>query len=118
VTDQPPSQQQPADESEGDKPAALVPDDAPTEVSAPEPPAAFAPADTPAPASAPTTAPAPPAAATSPPPPVTEPPSGDSGPSGPGALAAAFPPDRPERAVGGAFAGGLVLALILKRLAR
>jgi hypothetical protein len=28
------------------------------------------------------------------------------------------PPERPELAVGGAFAGGLVLALILKRLAR
>ena len=36
----------------------------------------------------------------------------------PGGLAAAFPPDRPERAVGAAFAGGMVLALILKRLAR
>jgi hypothetical protein len=35
-------------------------------------------------------------------------------PSGPAALAA----DRPEVAVGAAFAGGLVLALILKRLAR
>jgi hypothetical protein len=28
------------------------------------------------------------------------------------------PQDRPEVAVGGAFVGGLVLALILKRLAR
>jgi hypothetical protein len=28
------------------------------------------------------------------------------------------PPDRPEVAVGAAFAGGLVLALILRRLAR
>ena len=37
-----------------------------------------------------------------------------SGPSGPAALAA----DRPEVAVGAAFAGGLVLALLLKRLAR
>jgi hypothetical protein len=38
--------------------------------------------------------------------------------AGPSGLAAAFPPDRPERAVGAAFAGGVVLALILKRLAR
>ncbi|HEY5428171.1 MAG TPA: hypothetical protein VIK04_03575 [Solirubrobacteraceae bacterium] len=29
-----------------------------------------------------------------------------------------FPADRPEIAVGASFAGGLVLALILKRLAR
>jgi hypothetical protein len=29
-----------------------------------------------------------------------------------------FPADRPEIAVGAAFAGGLVLALILKRLGR
>jgi hypothetical protein len=35
-------------------------------------------------------------------------------PSGPAALAT----DRPEMAIGAAFAGGLVLALILKRLAR
>ncbi|HTU97743.1 MAG TPA: hypothetical protein VMF14_17980 [Solirubrobacteraceae bacterium] len=46
---------------------------------------------------------------------MSEVPAGDAGPS---ALAAAFPPERPERAVGAAFAGGLVLALILKRLAR
>jgi hypothetical protein len=36
----------------------------------------------------------------------------DSGP------AAGAPADRPEAAVGAAFAGGLVFALILKRLAR
>ena len=117
MTDQPPSQQ-PAEEPEGDEPAALVPDDAPTEVrpaepveaapepvAAPEPPAAFAPADAPAP----------------PPPPL--PPVADAAPagelpSGDGGLAAAFPSDRPERAVSAAFAAGLVLALILKRLAR
>ncbi len=34
----------------------------------------------------------------------------------PGAIVG--PPERPELAVGGAFAGGLLLALILKRLAR
>jgi hypothetical protein len=39
----------------------------------------------------------------------------DHGPGG-GALASAG--DRPELAVGAAFAGGFVLALILKRLAR
>ena len=33
-------------------------------------------------------------------------------------LASLFPADRPERAVGAAFAAGLLLALILKRLAR
>ncbi|MGP0051170.1 MAG: hypothetical protein ACLPZR_20315 [Solirubrobacteraceae bacterium] len=33
-------------------------------------------------------------------------------------LASLFPADRPERAVGAAFAGGLFLALILRRLAR
>jgi hypothetical protein len=32
--------------------------------------------------------------------------------------AGAAPDDRPERAVAAAFAGGFVLALILKRLAR
>jgi hypothetical protein len=57
-----------------------------------------------------------------PPPPVPEPsawtpsssPEGSDTPSGPAALAA----DRPEVAIGAAFAGGLVLALLLKRLAR
>jgi hypothetical protein len=49
---------------------------------------------------------------------VTAPPPFDDASSGPSGLAAAFPPDRPERAAGAAFAGGLVLALILKRLAR
>jgi hypothetical protein len=36
----------------------------------------------------------------------------------PAAASTVGPPERPELAVGGAFAGGLVLALILKRLAR
>jgi hypothetical protein len=137
VTDQPPSQQQPAEESEGDQPAALAPDGAVTEAGPPEPAGAAEPV-APAPVGAepeppagapeppagapappvPTTASAPPAAAPPPPPPLTLLPSGDSGPSGPAGLAAAFPSDRPERAVGAAFAGGLVLALILKRLAR
>jgi hypothetical protein len=39
-------------------------------------------------------------------------------PSGPDGGAAAVVQQRPEAAVGAAFAGGLVLALILKRLAR
>jgi hypothetical protein len=140
VTDQPPSQQQPAEESEEDKPAALVSDGSPTEVGSPEPagaaepvapepgpaepePAGAEPEPEPAggePAGAepePAGAPEPPAAIP-PPPPVTELPAVDSGSSGPGGLAAAFGPDRPERAIGAAFAGGLVLALILKRLAR
>jgi len=42
-----------------------------------------------------------------------------SPPSPPAAGSSAIlPRDRPELAIGGAFAGGLVLALILKRLAR
>ncbi len=41
-------------------------------------------------------------------------PSGSEGGGGPAAVVA----DRPEIAVGAAFAGGLALALILKRLAR
>jgi hypothetical protein len=49
---------------------------------------------------------------------VGDAPFGEGASASPGALAAAFPPDRPERAAGAAFAGGLVLALILKRLAR
>lgn len=106
MTDQPLSPE-PAQEPGGDQPAALVPDEVPAAASAPPaastPPAAFAPAD----------APAPPAPA--PPPPPAELPSGEGDPAG---IAAAFPADRPERAVGAAFAGGLVLALILKRLAR
>jgi hypothetical protein len=38
--------------------------------------------------------------------------------AGAAAAAASGPQERPEMAVGGAFVGGLVLALILKRLAR
>ncbi len=128
MTEQPPSQQ-PAEEPGGDKPAAVVPDEAPTQVSSPEPGAASEPSATPDPPAAPErpAAPEPPAAfapggapagsppAFAPPPPATELPSGDA--SEPSGLAAVFPPDHPERALGAAFAGGLVLALILKRLA-
>jgi hypothetical protein len=88
VTDQP--SQQPPDEAPGDVPAHLAPD-APTEVRA-----AGQDAATPPPAFG-----------------TTEP-----GPnpyeSGSSSL---FPADHPEYAVGAAFGGGLVLALILKRLA-
>jgi hypothetical protein len=121
VTDQSTSHS-PAEEPDGDVPAGLVPDESPTEVRAPDSPA---PAPPPPPAFAPAgaTASPPPVATASPPPvapppPITELPSGDTASAGPGGLAAAFPPDRPERAVGAAFGGGLVLALILKRLAR
>jgi hypothetical protein len=55
-----------------------------------------------------------PAPASSPPEPTAVPPGG----SGPAAQLAAQVNERPEIAVGGAFAGGLVLGLILKRLAR
>lgn len=50
---------------------------------------------------------------------TTEPgPTPYEGEGGPAArLAAVFGADHPERAVGAAFAGGLVLALILRRLA-
>ncbi len=100
----------------------MAPDDSPTEVrppdTAPTPPAAFAPADTAATAATPPPVPPRPAASTTnTPPPAPESPFADA-PSDPGPLAAAFPPEQPERAVGAAFAGGLVLALILKRLAR
>jgi hypothetical protein len=121
VTDQPSSQPS-SEEPDGDAPAALAPDDVPTQVSSPEPAAAG-----PAPSAAPEP-PTPPAAfapsgTTAPPPPASppsdaEPPSGEDASAGPGGLAAAFPPERPERALGAAFAGGLALALILKRLAR
>ena len=118
MTDQPPSQP-PAHEPEGDTPAALVSDDAPTQVRTPDTAAASEPPPTPAPPAAfatgdgptvPTTAP--------PPPPVTDLPSGEGASTGPSGLAAAFPPEHPERALGAAFGGGMVLALILKRLAR
>jgi hypothetical protein len=138
VTDQPPR-----DEPAADLPAALGPDGAPTEVTAPEPPAAFAaatpdqPAETPAPVAPPTeerSAPQPPPVVTPPAaaavPPVPPPPTRDADSPGAGAVTATdfppagdgggspFPADRPEIAVGAAFAGGFVLALILKRLAR
>ncbi|HET9105244.1 MAG TPA: hypothetical protein VFN55_17975 [Solirubrobacteraceae bacterium] len=120
-----------APETPADEPAAVVPDE-PTEV---RPPAAdLAAGGPPAPAVEPdsdaaiagatpvTAAPAPepvvpsaePAApAWTPPAPPLDSSASDSSSSG-----AAAVQDRPELAVAGAFAGGLVLAMILKRLAR
>ena len=121
MTDQP--QSGPPDEADdgpgpaGDVPAALGPD-TPTEVRpvVPAPPAAIAAAmdsqDVEAPA---TVAPGAPVASPSVMPPAPEwRPEDDLSSAGPAALAA----ERPEIAVGAAFAGGLVFALILKRLAR
>lgn len=51
------------------------------------------------------------------PPPPT--PTGDADPAEPAPLAIpGLPPDRPELHVGAAFAGGFLLAMFLKRLAR
>ena len=48
---------------------------------------------------------------------VTPPPAADSG-AGAASQLTARVEERPELAVGGAFAGGLLLGLLLKRLAR
>ncbi|MFL5862506.1 MAG: hypothetical protein ACJ780_17320 [Solirubrobacteraceae bacterium] len=75
----------------------------------------------PEPAVAPEPAPPPPFAPPSSAPPAPEGPPAPPAPEGlsdGGGLAAMFPPDQPERAVGAAFAGGFILALVLKRLAR
>ena len=85
-------------------------DEPATEVNAPQPPAAFAAvtpgqtAESPAPV----------------PPPVAGDPAAQAPPIAPAIAGSSspFPSDRPEIAVGAAFAGGLVFALILKRLAR
>ena len=108
----------------GDMPAALGPD-APTDVppAPPPPPAAIAAAmdgqDVEVPAAVVPLEPGDsPAVSPVPVPPGSESPAwrpeDDLSSGGPAALAA----ERPEIAVGAAFAGGLVLALILKRLAR
>jgi hypothetical protein len=63
--------------------------------------------------------PPPPPVAPVPPPPVTPLGADDAGGSGgPAAAVMAAAQERPELAVGASFAGGLVLAMILKRLAR
>jgi hypothetical protein len=103
-----PSEQHEADgaavapESEADNPATseLDPPTAVTPAPASSPPASSPPAYSP-----PAPDPAPSASSDAPPPYTPAP-------------AAGPVPDRPEVAVGAAFAGGLVLALILKRLAR
>jgi hypothetical protein len=109
VTDQsqsgPPEGADAGSEPVADVPAALGPD-APVEA-----PAAVAPLE---PDDPPVVSPAP-APAPAPVPPVSDwRPEDDRSSGGPAAMAA----ERPEIAVGAAFAGGLVLALILKRLAR
>jgi hypothetical protein len=119
VTEQPPGQQ-PPDEQDSNAPATGGADD-PTRVGPPEPPAAFAPATPPGP-SAEAPAPVPPPVTGAPP--AQAPPIPGPGPAaahvndGPLPSGSPFPADRPEIAVGAAFAGGFVLALILKRLAR
>jgi hypothetical protein len=91
-----------------DEPTAVHPLDAPAEPTSPTPASdATPPAPEPAPSA---TEPGPPAPAWTPP---AADASSASSPSGGSAVA-----ERPEIAVGAAFAGGLVLALILKRLAR
>jgi hypothetical protein len=119
VTDQSQSPEQPDEQQAGDVPAALEPD-APTEAhpvieaesespAAPEEPTGSAPAEPPVPE--------PPAAWTSP---YSAAPDVPASATDAPALATpeAFTAGRPEIAVGAAFAGGFVLALILKRLGR
>jgi hypothetical protein len=125
VTDQqqsgPPERADAGSGPAGDTPAALGPD-APTEVTPapPPPPAAIAAAmdgqDVELPAAVAPLEPGDSPAVSPPPvPPVSAwRPEDDLSSGGPAALAA----ERPEVVVGAAFAGGLVLALILKRLAR
>jgi hypothetical protein len=109
VTDQP--SQQPPDDTRDDVPAPVAPD-APAGVSPPETATPGVKPSAPAPESA---APAPAAAPAFG---TTEPgPTPYEGSTSGGGLESLFPPERPERAVGAAFAGGFVLALILKRLA-
>jgi hypothetical protein len=139
VTEQPqngPTGQSGAEsKSAGDMPAALGPD-APTDVHpATEPPAPAAPAAEPS--AVPPPPPPPPAIANAmdsqdvgvppavPAPEPGDPPAVSAPPVAPSwrpedepSAAATLAAERPEIAVGAAFTGGLVLALILKRLAR
>jgi hypothetical protein len=106
-------------EPAGDVPAALGPD-APTDVhpaGGPEDEPAPVVTPPPEPPPVPPPPPGPPPVPPPPPPQAVAPASGwrpEDEPSGPAAVAA----ERPEIAVGAAFAGGFVLALILKRLGR
>ena len=105
MTDQP--SEQPSDQTRADVPAQVSPDATPP-VGDSEESAVAAKPSAPAPES---WAPAPPPAYG-----TTEPgPAPYEQPQLSG-LESVFPPDKPEYAVGAAFAGGLLLALILKRL--
>jgi hypothetical protein len=106
------------EESSADEPAPLAPDEATAIHDVPEPLAA--PPVPPAPLEPP-----PPAAVLPPPPPAI--PEPVAAPDGPPVTASGLPNphglpeiavERPEVAVGAAFAGGIVLAMILKRFAR
>jgi hypothetical protein len=123
VTDQSQSPEQPDEQQAGDVPAALQPD-APTIAhpvvdpafalgSPPEPPAA--PSEPLAASSEPPAAPSQPPAAWTPPDPAPDVAATDTPALETPTTSVA---DRPEIAVGAAFAGGFVLALILKRLGR
>jgi DNA polymerase-3 subunit gamma/tau len=117
VSDQTQSPEPSNERPPADRPAALEPDSpadsTPTEIrTAPEPPSALGDADvlavdSPPPVTAPPVAP-PPGSLPPPPTPDWAPAGGSSSPFD----------ERPELAVGAAFAGGLVVALIFKRLAR
>jgi hypothetical protein len=127
VTDQsqsrPPEPPDDGSGSTGDVPAALGPDTPADVPPAPPPPSAAIAAamdgqDVEVPAAVASVAPGESSVSPAPVRPGSEPPAwrpeDDLSSGGPAALAA----ERPEVAVGAAFAGGLVLALILKRLAR
>lgn len=110
-----PSSQQASNETPGDVPAQLAPD-APAGGSPSGPSTAAAPGVKPSAPAAESWAPAPePAFGT-----TESGPTPYEGASSSGLqerLQSLFPPERPEYAVGASFGGGLVLALILKRLA-
>ena len=121
MTDQPQSET-PA--GSADEPAALKPDEPTAEPQAApaEPPtepqvaAAEPPIQPPAASVAQAVTPPPPPASSGPPPPPPPPPPPLDG-DGSSSIADTLE-ERPELAAGAAFAGGLLLALILKRLAR
>ena len=106
MTDQ--SSQQASHETPGDAPAQLAPD-APAGGSAPAPSTPGVKPSAPAPESWA------PGSATTPPAPALDEEASSGGLEA--RLQSIFPPQKPEYAVGASFAGGLVVALILKRLA-
>ncbi len=108
--------------ADADQPAPVTEIAPPPVPPVPEPPTAVTPpppAATPSPPprapSEPLTAGPPTGAPGSPPPPPSEPPRPEFGPAGAGSAAAS---ERPEIPIAAAFAGGFVLAMILKRLAK